>query len=110
MIAEQQTIIIGLLNGKDSGEITADEYEKQSRLVQNKIDELNLQKESAIAEQSKMQLSEYRADAIAELLNGGTILNEFDADIFKSPVKQIRVIVYGRNKQRNKKSDNYFGK
>lgn len=39
-----------------------------------------------------MQLAEYRADAVTELLRTGKILDEFDKTIFKSLVRQIKVV------------------
>ena len=91
-IDEKQTQIVELLSVKRSGELTAEEYEKQVRKLQYKIDELNLKREETIAEQSKVQLAEYRAEAVKELLETGRILEEFDADLLKSLVKQIKVV------------------
>ena len=39
-----------------------------------------------------MQLAEYRADAVCDLLQTGKILDEFDKTIFKSLVRQIKVV------------------
>lgn len=39
-----------------------------------------------------MQLAEYRADAVTDLLRTGKILDEFDKIIFKSLVRRIKVI------------------
>lgn len=81
-----------LLSVKRSGELAAEEYEKQVRKLQYKIDELNLKREETIAGQSKVQLAQYRAEAVKELLETGWILEEFDADLLKSLVKQIKVV------------------
>lgn len=56
------------------------------------IDELNLKRQEMLTEQSKMQLAEYRAYAVIELLNTGKILEEFDKTIFKSLVRKITVV------------------
>ena len=49
-------------------------------------------KEVMLNEQGKMQLAEYRADAVCDLLQTGKILDEFDKTIFKSLVRQIKVV------------------
>lgn len=56
------------------------------------IDELNLKKEEMMTEQNSMQLAKYRADAVVALLQTGKILDEFDKTIFKSLVRNIKVI------------------
>lgn len=91
-IDETQKQIVELLSVKRSEELAAEEYEKQVRKLQYRIDELNLKREEAITEQSKVQLAEYRAEAVKELLETGRILEEFDADLLKSLVKQIKVV------------------
>lgn len=45
-----------------------------------------------MAEQGRVQLAEYRLDVINGLLQSGKILDEFDKTIFKSLVRQIKVV------------------
>ena len=62
------------------------------QLLKFKIDELNLKKEVMLNEQGRMQLAEYRADAVTDLLQTGKILDEFDKTIFKTRVRRIKVV------------------
>lgn len=87
-----QNRIVDLLMDKNSGRITEKEYERQTQLLKFHIDELNLKKEVMLNEQGKMQLAEYRADAVTDLLRTGKILDEFDKSIFKSLVRKIKVV------------------
>lgn len=91
-IEEKQTQVVELLLGKQGEELTEEEYQKQGRKLQYRIDELKVKREEAIREQSKVQLAQYRAEAVKELLKTGKILEEFDADLVKSLVKQIKVL------------------
>lgn len=45
-----------------------------------------------MSEQSRMQLAEYRVDAVTKLFETGKKLDEFDKNIFKSLVWRIKVI------------------
>lgn len=87
-----QNEMADMFTAKQAGTIATEKYEKESARIQRELDELNLEREEIISEQSKVQLAEYRADAVKNLLVTGKILDEFDKDIFKSLVKQIRVI------------------
>lgn len=91
-IQNTQNRIVDLLMDKNSGRITEKEYERQTQLLKFHIDELNLKKEVMLNEQGKMQLAEYRADAVTDLLRTGKILDEFDKTIFKSLVRKIKVV------------------
>lgn len=88
----EQNRIVDLLMDKNGGLITDKQYERQVQLLKFKIDELNLKKEVILNEQGKVQLAEYRADAVTELLKTGKILDEFDKTIFKSLVRKIKVV------------------
>ena len=88
-IQKAQNQIVELLISKNSGQITDEEFNKQSQKLKFHIDELNLQKQVVINEQGKVQLAEYRADAITELLKSGKILEKFDKTIFKCLVHRI---------------------
>ncbi len=87
-----QNRIVDLLMDKNGGRLTEKEYERQTQLLKFQIDELNLKKEVMLNEQGKMQIAEYRADAVTDLLQTGKILDEFDKTIFKSLVRQIKVV------------------
>lgn len=91
-IQNSQNRIVDLLMDKNGGRITEKEYERQTQLLKFHIDELNLKKEVMLNEQGKMQLAEYRADAVTDLLRTGKILGEFDKTIFKSLVRKIKVV------------------
>ena len=87
-----QNRIVDLLMDKNGGRLTEKDYERQTQLLKFQIDELNLKKEVMLNEQGKIQLAEYRADAVCDLLQTGKILDEFDKTIFKSLVRQIKVV------------------
>ena len=91
-IRNTQNKIVDLLMDKNGGLITDKQYERQVQLLKFQIDELNLKKEIMLNEQGKVQLAEYRADAVTELLKTGKILDEFDKTIFKSLVRKIKVV------------------
>lgn len=91
-IQKVQNKIVDLLMDKNGGRLTEKEYERQTQLLKFQIDELNLKKEVMLNEQGRMQLAEYRADAVTELLRTGKILDEFDKTIFKSLVRKIKVV------------------
>lgn len=91
-IETAQEDMVSRLKEKQDGRITPTEYDRESRRLMFEIDELNLQREELLTEQSRMQLAEYRADAVTDLLRTGKILDEFDKTIFKSLVRQIKVI------------------
>ena len=91
-IRNTQNKIVDLLMDKNGGLITDKQYERQVQLLKFQIDELNLKKEIMLNEQGKVQLAEYRADAVTELLKTGKILDEFDKTIFKSLVRMIKVV------------------
>lgn len=84
--------MINRLKEKQDGRITPTEYDRESRRLLLEIDELNLQREELLSEKSRMQLAEYRGDAVTKLFATGKILDEFDKTIFKSLVRQIKVI------------------
>lgn len=87
-----QEDMVNRLKEKQDGRITRTEYDRENRRLMFEIDELNLQREELLTEQSRMQLAEYRADAVTALLRTGKILDEFDKTIFKSLVRRIKVI------------------
>ena len=91
-IRNTQNKIVDLLMDKNGGLMTNKQYERQVQLLKFQIDELNLKKEIMLNEQGKVQLAEYRADAVTELLKTGKILDEFDKTIFKSLVRKIKVV------------------
>lgn len=91
-IQNKQESVMRLLKDKQEGRISQEEYNTQSRKLMREIDELNLKRQEMLTEQSKMQLAEYRVDAVIELLNTGKILEEFDKTIFKSLVRRITVV------------------
>lgn len=91
-IQNTQNRIVDLLMEKNNGRLTEKEYERQTQLLKFQIDELNLKKEVMLNEQGRMQLAEYRADAVTELLQTGKILDEFDKTIFKTLVRRIKVV------------------
>lgn len=85
-------MIVSLLKDKQDGKLTPNEYDTASRKLMFEIDELNLKKEEMMTEQISIQLAKYRADAVTALLKTGKILDEFDKTIFKSLVRNIKVI------------------
>lgn len=91
-IEAAQEDMVNRLKEKQDGRITPTEYDREGRGLMLKIDELNLQREALLSEQSRMQLAEYRVDAVTKLFATGKILDEFDKTIFKSLVRQIKVI------------------
>lgn len=91
-IQNTQNRIVDLLMEKNSGSLTEKEYERQTQLLKFRIDELNLKKEVILNEQGRMQLADYRAAAVTELLQTGKMLDEFDKTIFKSLVCRIKVM------------------
>ena len=84
--------IVDLLMDKNKGRLTDKQYERETQLLKFQIDELNLKKEVILNEQGKIQLAEYRAEVVTDLLKTGKILDEFDKTIFKSLVHKIKVI------------------
>lgn len=91
-IDECQEKVAELLSKKLRGEITEQEYNAMVNKLKLKIDELTFKRESISLEQGRVQIAEYRLDAVVDLLTNGKILQEFDKFIFRSLVKQIRVI------------------
>lgn len=91
-IQNKQESIARLLKDKQEGRISQEEYNTQSRKLMFAIDELNLKRQETLTEQSKMQLAEYRADTVIDMLGKGKILDEFDKTIFKSLVRRITVV------------------
>lgn len=91
-IETAQEDMVNRLKEKKDGRITPTEYDRESRGLMLKIDELNLQREALLSEQSRMQLAEYRVDAVTKLFATGKILDEFDKTIFKSLLRRIKVI------------------
>lgn len=87
-----QEEIANLLSKKVRGEITEQEYNATVNKLKLKIDELTFKRESISLEQGRVQMAEYRLDAVVDLLTNGKILQEFDKFIFRNLVKQIRVI------------------
>ena len=87
-----QNGIVDLLMDKNKGRLTDKQYERETQLLKFQIDELNLKKEVILNEQGKIQLAEYRAEVVTDLLKTGKILDEFDKTIFKSLVHKIKVI------------------
>ncbi len=92
MIEIAQTGIMEKLKEMQDGIITAEEYERTTQMLMREIDGLTLQRAELLTEQSKVQLAEYRVDAVRNVLNNGKILEEFDKAIFKSLVKRMKVI------------------
>ncbi len=95
MIEIAQNGIMEKLKEMQDGIITAEEYERTTQKLMREIDGLTLQRAELLTEQSKVQLAEYRVDAVKNLLNNGDILEEFDKAIFKSLVKRMKVIGNG---------------
>lgn len=91
-IETAQEDMVNRLKEKKDGRITPTEYDRESRRLMFEIDELNLQREALLSEQSRMQLAEYRVDAVTKLFATGKILDEFDKTIFKSLLRRIKVI------------------
>lgn len=91
-IQKNQDIIVNLLKDKQEGILTQQKYETESRKFMKKIDKLALKKEELLVEQGRVQLAEYRLDAINGLLKSGKILDEFNKTIFKSLVRRIKVV------------------
>lgn len=91
-IQKNQDKIVNLLKDKQEGILTQQKYETESRKYMYEIDKLALKKEELLAEQGRVQLAEYRLDAINGLLQSGKILDEFDKTIFKSLVRRIKVV------------------
>lgn len=91
-IETAQEDMVNRLKEKKDGRITPTEYDRESRRLMFEIDELNLQREELLSEQSRMQLAEYRVDAVTKLFATGKILDEFDKTIFKSLLRRIKVI------------------
>lgn len=91
-IETAQKDMVNRLKEKKDGRITPTEYDRESRRLMFEIDELNLQREELLSEQSRMQLAEYRVDAVTKLFATGKILDEFDKTIFKSLLRRIKVI------------------
>lgn len=91
-IQKNQEIIENLLKDKQEGILTQQKYETKSRKYMYEIDKLALKKEELLVEQGRVQLAEYRLDAINGLLQSGKILDEFDNTIFKSLVRRIKVV------------------
>ena len=69
-----------------------EEYERSTKELKREIDTLNLKRAEILNEQSKVQLAEYRIDAVKRLMQDGTMLEEFDKTVFKSLVKKMKVI------------------
>lgn len=95
MIEIAQNGIMNKLKEMQDGIITTEEYERTTQKLMREIDGLTLQSAELLTEQSKVQLAEYRVDAVKNLLNNGEILEEFDKAIFKSLVKRMKVIGNG---------------
>lgn len=95
MIEIAQNGIMEKLKEMQDGIITAEEYERTTQMLMREIDGLTLQRAELLTEQSKVQLAEYRVDAVRNVLNNGKILEEFDKAIFKSLVKRMKVIGNG---------------
>ncbi len=74
------------------GQIGSEEYERTTKELKMEIDALNLKKAEIFDEQTKVQLAEYRIDAVKRLMQDGTMLEEFDKSMFKSLVKRMKVI------------------
>ena len=89
-MAQEQ--IVQVLRQYQHGNMESVEYERATKELKMEIDALNLRKAEILDEQSKVQLAEYRIDAVKGLLQNGKILEEFDKTIFKSLVKKMKVI------------------
>jgi len=87
-----QDELMELLSKRETGQITENDYDSMGNRCKIKMDELMLQKQTVLTEQSKMQHAKYRIEAVTELLTSGKILQEFDKGIFKSLVRKIKVL------------------
>ncbi len=87
-----QDKIVQALKQYQLGQMEIEEYERTTKELKMKIDTLNLKRAEILDEQSKVQLAEYRIDAVKRLLQDGTMLEEFDKSMFKSLVKRMKVI------------------
>lgn len=91
-IQKAQDQIVQALRQYQLGQIGSEEYERTTKELKMEIDALNLKKAEIFDEQSKVQLAEYRIDAVKRLMQDGTMLEEFDKTVFKSLVKKMKVI------------------
>ncbi|MDE6604776.1 MAG: recombinase family protein [Clostridia bacterium] len=87
-----QDKIVQALRQYQFGQIGFEDYERTAKELKREIDALNLKRAEILDEQSKVQLAEYRIDAVKRLLQDGTMLEEFDKSMFKSLVKRMKVI------------------
>lgn len=87
-----QDKIVQALKQYQLGQMEIEEYERTTKELKMKIDTLNLKRAEILDEQSKVQLAEYRIDAVKRLLQDGAMLKEFDKTMFKSLVKRMKVI------------------
>lgn len=95
MIEIAQSKIMEKLKEMQDDIINSDEYEKTTQNIMREIDGLTLQRAELLTEQSKVQLAEYRVEAVKSLLSNGAILEEFDKAIFKSLVRRMKIIGNG---------------
>lgn len=91
-IQKAQDQIMQALRQCQLGQIGSEEYERTTKELKMEIDALNLKKAEIFDEQTKVQLAEYRIDAVKRLMQDGTMLEEFDKSMFKSLVKRMKVI------------------
>ncbi len=91
-IQKDQDQIVQALRQYQLGQMGIEEYERSTNELKRQIDTLNLKRAEILNEQSKVQLAEYRIDAVKRLMQDGTMLEEFDKTVFKSLVKKMKVI------------------
>ncbi|MDE7071314.1 MAG: hypothetical protein K2O86_05020 [Clostridia bacterium] len=91
-IQKVQDQIVQALRQYQLGQMGIEEYERSTKELKREIDTLNLKRAEILNEQSKVQLAEYRIDAVKRLMQDGTMLEEFNKTVFKSLVKKMKVI------------------
>lgn len=90
-IAELQIRMSDAITRYEDRQIKGDEFSKLRKEITTEIDQLQIKKQELLTEQSRMQLVEYRVEAISQLLSDGEMIDHFDKYIFKSLVDKMVV-------------------
>ncbi len=90
-IQELQIKMANAVTMLENEQINNEEYTRIRKEIISQIDNLQIKKHELLTEQSRMQLVEYRLDAIIQLLENGNMLQTFDKVIFKNLVDKMIV-------------------